>query len=37
MNKDIRWEKNIDVDEQRIDQGISTVFFAIRSENLEMM
>jgi len=37
MNTDIRWEKNIEVDEQRTNQGISTVFFAIRSGKLEMM
>jgi hypothetical protein len=37
LNKAIVWEKQIDVDECRIDQGISTVFFAIRSGILPLM
>ena len=31
------WEQQIEVDEQRIDNGISTVFFAIRAGNLSCL
>ena len=31
------WERQIDVDEQRHNNGISGVFFAIRGENLRVL
>lgn len=36
-NKDRLWEKQIDIDEQRNNNGISTVFFAIRSGQVAMI
>jgi len=36
-NKARQWENNIDVDEQRENNGISTVFFAIRSGKVRML
>ena len=37
INQAIIWEKEIDVDEQREDEGISTVFFAIRAGNIHCL
>lgn len=37
VNQARQWEKNIDIDEQRNDEGISTVFFAIRAGNLSCL
>ena len=36
-NQAILWEQHVDVDEQRDDEGISGVFFAIRSGSLQCL
>lgn len=32
-----QWEKQINIDERRIDEGFTAVFFAIRSEQLAVL
>ena len=37
LNKAMKWEQNVDCDEQRDNEGISGVFFAIRSGNMNCL
>ena len=37
INKAVAWERQIDVDEQKGDDGITAVFYAIRFDNLGVL
>ena len=37
INKAIQWEKQIDIDEQKGEDGITAVFLAIRFDNLAIL